>query len=70
MPAKNDKQPDQTKIVAALAAECHVPVADMALLYEHERQVLAQGARITKFLHLFATRNVLKTLRQRHLETP
>lgn len=63
MGAANEKQPDQQRIVAALASECHLPVGEMASLYEHERAELAAGARITKYLHIFATRNVLELLR-------
>lgn len=60
-----EQQPDQKRIVASLAAECHVPIADVATLYEHERTELALGAHVTKFLHIFATRNVLEILRKR-----
>jgi hypothetical protein len=67
MPASPDKQPDQKRIVAALAVKCHMPVGEMAALYEHERAELALGAHITKFLHIFATRNVLEILRKRGL---
>ena len=65
MPASREKQPDQGRIVASLAVECHIPVAEMAALYEHERANLAFGAHITKFLHIFATRNVLEIMRRR-----
>lgn len=68
MPALHEKQPDQGRIVASLALECHMPVGEMAALYEHERAELAVGARITKFLHIFAIRNVLEALRSRRLE--
>jgi hypothetical protein len=68
MSASLEKQPDQGRIVASLAAEWHVPVDEMAALYEHERAKLAEGAHFTKFLHIFATRNVLEILRQRGLE--
>jgi hypothetical protein len=65
MPAPEEKPPDQQQIVAALAAECHMPVVVMARLYERERAALARGARITKFLHIFARRNVLEALHRR-----
>ena len=68
MPAPHEKPPDQKRIVASLASECHVPIGDMATLYEHERAELALGAHITKFLHIFATRNVLEILRKRGLD--
>jgi len=67
MPAPQDKQPDQGRIVASLAVECDMPIGEMAVLYEHERAELAQGARVTKFLHIFATRKVLEILRERAL---
>ena len=67
MPSTNQKQPDQERIVASLATECHLPIGEMATLYEHERAALALGAHITKYLHIFATRNVLDVLRQRDL---
>lgn len=68
MPALFDKQPDQQRIVATLAAESHVPIDDVAALYEHERAGLALSARITNFLHIFAIRNVQEILRKRALD--
>ena len=70
MTALREKQPDQGRIVSTLAVECGMPVGEMAALYEHERAELAQGARITKFLHIFATRKVLEVLRERGLDKP
>ncbi len=68
MPATHERQPDQGRIVASLAVECHMPIGEMAALYEHERAELALGAQVTKFLHIFATRNVLEILRVRGLD--
>jgi hypothetical protein len=68
MPSKKEEQPDQKRIVASLASECHLPIGEMATLYEHERAELASDAHITKYLHIFATRNVLEILRQRALD--
>lgn len=68
MPASQETQPDQGRIVASLAVECHIPVGEMAALYEHERAKLALGAHITKFLHILAARNVLEILRERGLQ--
>jgi len=65
MSTPTEKQPDQTRIVAFLAKESQQPVADVAKLYEHERAELALGAHITKFLDIFAIRNVQEILRQR-----
>jgi hypothetical protein len=70
MPPTNDKQPDQERIVASLALECHLPISEVAALYEHERSELASGAHITKYLHIFAVRNVLEVLRRRSLVKP
>ena len=70
MPAAQNKQPDQRRIVASLSAECNVPLGEMAALYERERAELAQDARITKFLHIFATRRVLEIVRERGLGRP
>ena len=40
----------------------------MAALYEHEWAELASHARVTNYLHIFATRKVLDVLRQRVLD--
>jgi hypothetical protein len=68
MSAPTEKPPDQTRIVALLAKESRQPVADIAKLYEHERAELAVGAHITKFLDIFATRNVQEILRKRAVD--
>jgi Protein of unknown function (DUF3562) len=68
MPTTKQKQPDQNRIVASLASECRMPIGEMATLYERERAELAVGAHITKYLHIFATRNVLEVLRRRDLD--
>jgi hypothetical protein len=60
MHTKAEKPIDQKRIVARLAAKYHVPVGEMATLYEKERVKLAVGARITKYLDVFATRRVLE----------
>ena len=65
MTASFQKPPDQQQIIAKLAAESQVPIDDVAALYEHERAGLAAGARITRFLHIFAIRNVQEILRRR-----
>lgn len=53
-----------------LAAELHVPVDEVAALYERERANLAEGAHTTKFLHIFAMRSVQDILRTRALGKP
>ncbi|MEO5676837.1 MAG: DUF3562 domain-containing protein [Usitatibacter sp.] len=68
MLARKDKQPDQKQIVASLARESRVPIEDVAKLYEHELAELAVGAHLTKFLHIFAIRNVQEILRKRSAE--
>jgi hypothetical protein len=72
MPSKPAKYPDQKqkRIVARLAAQCQVPVDEMAALFETERAKLAAGAHITKFLDVFATRHILENIRLRALDTP
>ena len=62
MPILIDKEPDQAWIVSHLADECHSPPDEVARLYEHEMAALAVDARVTKFVHIFAIRNVIKTL--------
>lgn len=68
MSAPQEKQTDQKQIVALLAEELQVPVADVAKLYEQEHAALAIGARITRFLHIFAIRNVREILRMRGID--
>lgn len=63
MTTREDKPPDEDRIVAFLASECHRPVAEVKALYEHERAELALGARVTKYLHIFAIRRVEAILR-------
>ena len=65
MPAPQQKQPDQKRIVEFLAQDSKVPIEDVATLYEHERSALAAGARVTSFIHIFAIRNVQEILRDR-----
>jgi hypothetical protein len=70
MVTRAEKQPDQTRIVAFLAKESQQPIADVEKLYEHERAKLALGAHITRFLHIFAIRNVQEILRKRAADIP
>jgi hypothetical protein len=62
----HDKRPDRKRIVAFLAEESHVPIDDVAILYEHERAALVLSARVTNFLDIFAVRNVQEILHKRH----
>ena len=59
-------QPGQTRIVALLSEESHVPPDEVATLYERERALLAVGSHVPNFLHVFAIRNVREMLRSRH----
>ena len=61
----HDNQPDQKRIVAQLAEQSHMPAHDVAELYEQERAGLAAGARVTKYLHIFAIRKVQEILHER-----
>ena len=66
MSVSQEKQQDQQKrIVAFLAQDSDVPIADVATLFEHERAELAVGARVTTFLNIFAIRHVQEVLRKR-----
>jgi hypothetical protein len=60
-----EKPPDPSRIVAFLAEGTNCPIGEVAKLYEDERAALAQGARVTKFVHIFAIRNVQAQLRKR-----
>ncbi len=68
MSAPQEGQPDQMRIVAFLARESHAPIDDVAKIYEDERVELASEARVTKFLHIFATRNTQDILRERDVD--
>lgn len=60
------EQPDQSRIVALLSEESHVPLHEVAALYERERAALAVGPHVPNFLHVFAIRNVREMLRSWH----
>jgi hypothetical protein len=62
MPTTIEEEPDLNRLVALLASECHVPVVEMATPCERERAELASSVHIAKYLHIFATRNVLELL--------
>ena len=69
MSVSQEKQQDQQKrIVAFLAKDSDVPIADVATLFEHERAELAVGARVTTFLNIVATRHVQEILRKRSVD--
>ena len=67
MPAPH-KNPDHKQIVASLAAEFNAPIDEVATLYERERAELSADAKVTTFLHVFATRHVQEILRRRKPE--
>lgn len=69
MSASQENQLDQQKrIVAFLAGDSDLPIAEVATLFEHERAELAIGARITTFLNTFAIRHVQQILRKRRAD--
>jgi hypothetical protein len=70
MSTQADRLPDQMRIVAALASQCHMTIDEMTTLYERERAQLALGAHIIKFLDIFATRHILEAFRVRAATTP
>jgi hypothetical protein len=53
------------RAIEALAEEAHVPIEQVAQLYERELAVLTVGARITSFLSILTIRKVRDILRQR-----
>jgi len=65
MYADHGKQSHHQRAIEFLARESHVPVDEVAQLYEDARAELEVGARIRSFLGIFAIRNVRKLLRQR-----
>jgi hypothetical protein len=70
MSTKAGKPPDQNRIVAALASQCHMTIDEMTTLYERERAQLALGAHIVKFIDVFATRHILEAFRLRDATSP
>ena len=64
MPA-HDKPPDQGRIIASLAWNARMPIADVAAIYERECAELATTAKLAKFVQIFALRNVQEILRAR-----
>jgi hypothetical protein len=52
------------RAIEALAQEAHVPIEQVAQLYERELAVLTVGARITGFLSILTIRKVRDLLRQ------
>ena len=71
MPA-HDKPSNQGRIIASLAWNARMPVADVAAIYERECAELATTAKLAKFVQTFALRNVQEILRaqSRKLTTP
>jgi uncharacterized protein DUF3562 len=53
------------RAIEALAREAHVPIEQVAQLYERELAVLTAGARITGFLSILTLRKVRDILRHR-----
>jgi len=60
-----ENQTDHSRIVAFLAKESQLPLADVARLYEVEFAKLAVDARVTQFLDIIAIRHVQAILRNR-----
>ena len=52
-------------VVTRLAAAGNLPIEEVAMIYERERDNLAVMARVTTFLDVFAARNVEQILRTR-----
>ncbi len=61
------RKSSQERAIELLAQESQVPVDEVARLYRNEWAVLEDGARITGFVAILATRNVRETLRRRRI---
>jgi hypothetical protein len=59
---------DHTRIIAFLAQESAESIDEVTRLYELERAGLEAGARVKRFLPIFAIRNVRAALRQRRIK--
>jgi hypothetical protein len=59
------KSSTHERAIEALARESHLPIDQVAQLYEHELTGLKVGARVTSFLTILTTRKVREILRQR-----
>lgn len=67
MPA-HAKLPDHGRVIASLAWDARMPIADVAAIYERECAELGTTAKLVKFVQIFALRNVQKILRARSPE--
>ena len=61
------KKSHQERAIELLAQESQVPVDEVARLYRNEWAELEDGARITGFVAILATRNVREMLRRRRI---
>jgi len=67
MPLHLDKKSLQERAIEFLARESQVPVDEVARLYRNEWAELEDGARVTGFVAILATRNVREVLRRRRI---
>ncbi len=70
MDPQPSKRSHQQRAIEFLARESRVPIDEVARLYEDEWAELEDGARITRFLAIFTTRNVREMLRRRSVGRP
>lgn len=68
MPA-HAELPDQGRIIAFLAWNARMPIADVAAIYERECAELATTAKLATFVQIFALRNVRDILGARSRES-
>jgi ribosomal protein L34 len=61
------KKSHQQRAIELLAQESQVPVDEVARLYRNEWAELEDGARVTGFVAILATRNVREVLRRRRI---
>ena len=65
MPSPFTKESHHERALESLAVESQVPVNQVARLYEDVHAELAAGARIRRFIGIFALRKVRRTLLER-----
>ena len=65
IPSLQSKEAIERRNIASLAAEFDLPLAEVSALYEAQRERLMTGAKVGKFLPIFAVRNIREQLTQR-----
>jgi hypothetical protein len=64
------QQSVERRTIERLATDAHLPLDEVAKLYEHERAALVASAHVTNFLPIFVVRNVQEILRHKGHREP